>query len=331
MNYKNLLSLSFLTLWFLPSCKPGKVVSEGVIRTIVMLHDNASIPYKQVQEQNLLRLTSLAENFEFLSNDAGGNAKKQAEQFGLAMQGKPLAILLSPVNPEVISDQVTAAVAQGVIVIGIGEKAMSLPCTTVITSNQNEVGRLAGEVTVRALTRKAEGEGGMEATGRVVEVRGDESSTPSLAMHEGFAERVAKASGVIIVHDAPGNWTSLGGKERITDAKRLQTSFDVVFAHNDAMAAGASLALGDQRENTLIIGADGYLGAEGGLTLVTQGVLDASIFQPILVDLAWKIILKKIEAPHFVPQPSYRIMPVAITPSNADEILRNGLPPLPEL
>ena len=115
------------------------------------------------------------------------------------------------------------------------------------------------------------------------------------------------------------------------DAIRLQKQFDVVFAHNDAMALGAAEAAGEMRENVLLIGVDGFMGADGGFTAVNNGDIDATIHQPLLVDLAWQIIRKKLAEPAFQPKPSYKLNPMAITPKDVDDIRRKGLPPLPKL
>ena len=318
-------------LCLLPGCKRGIESQAPVIRTIVLLSANGERPYEVAQFQNLMRLVSVKPEVNLISHDAAGNARTQAEQFGRAMQDKPVAILVTPVNALALSDQVDAAVRMGVLVIGLGEAASAMPCSTVLTCDQREMGRMAGDMTVRALIRRAQENGKTEVTGRVVEIRGDELGEISTALHEGFIEMLRKEPGIVVVHDAPGGWTKQGGKDRATEAVRLQGSFDVLYAHNDAMALGAATALGSQRMDVLLIGTDGYIGEEGGMSLVSRGDLDGSIYQPILVDLAWQMIARRLGEPGFTPKPSYRLTPQAITPKNASDLLRDGVLRLPEL
>ncbi len=281
--------------------------------------------------QNFQRMVGFRDKVNFIHHDAKADAALQAEQFALAMAEKPFAIVITPVDAARLSDQAAAALQMGVLVVGLGEAALSLPCTTAVATDLHEVGRLAGDVAVKALKRKSLAEAKLDIVGRVVEIRGEGESTTSQAMHEGFMEALKKAPGVILVHDAPGSWTKDGGKARAMDAQRLQTTFDVVYAHNDAMALGAVIGLGEARATMMVIGTGGYVGADGGLSLVNKGDLDATVFLPILVDLAWNFITRKMDDPTFIPQPSYHVSPTAITPSNADQMLREGPPPLPTL
>lgn len=327
---QRLLFILLPMLWLNVSCKRSDEASEIKARTIVILSAQGDQPYQSVQAQHLLRLIGERPDISLQGHDAGGSAKVQSEQFGKCLESKPFAILVSPVDAASLSEQVAGAVHVGVIVIGLGEKAAAMPCTTVLSCDARELGRQAGEVAVRALTRKAQDEGKTDITGRIVEIRGDESPE-STARHEGFTEALKKTPGAVIVHDAPGGWTKQGGKDRAAEALRLQQHFDILYAYNDAMAYGATTALGPQRENVLIIGTDGYIGVEGGLTLVSQGNIDASIYQPILVDLAWKLILRRLQEPNFAPKPSYRLTPVTITPKNVEDLRRGGLSKLPEL
>lgn len=319
-------------LGLLPHCKRQKNPSDGAsTHTVVLLSANTAVPYELAQSQNLMRLIATRAEFNLVQHDAEGSAKKQSAQLAEVIASKPHSLLISPVDHEVIASQIEAAVQAGIIVIGLGEKATSLPCSTVLKTDHREMGRLAGEAAVRALTRKAQDEGQPESRGRIVEIRGDEEAGICQQRHEGFVEVIKKAPGLVIVHDAPGGWTRKDGRERTAEAVRLQSSFDVVYAHNDAMALGAAMALGENRENVLIIGSDGFLGEEGGLTLVSNGGIDISIFQPVLVDLAWKIIQRQINEPAFQIKPSYKIAPLEITPKNAPDLMRKGMTPLPEL
>lgn len=319
-------------LALLSQCKRQTDASaSAAMHTVALLSAQMAIPYELAQMQNLTRLLATRTEFNLLHYDAEGSAKKQSAQLAEVIATKPHSLLISPVDPEVIASQIEAAVQAGILVIGLGEKAAALPCSTVLKTDHLEMGRLAGEAAVRALTRKAQDEGLPETRGRIVEIRGDEEAGICQQRHDGFVEILKKAPGLVIVHDAPGGWTRKDGRERTAEAMRLQTSFDVVYAHNDAMALGAAMALGENRENVLIIGSDGFLGPEGGLTLVSNGGIDVSIFQPVLVDLAWKIILRRLDEPTFQIKPSYKIAPLEITPKNAPDFMRKGLPPLPEL
>jgi ribose transport system substrate-binding protein len=329
MFHRILLLLLTLQPLFLISCKRPNTAVQNSIQTVVLLTAHGQRPYELFQSQYLARLVFLRQNFECQVFDANGDSRLQAKQFEEALRLKPVAIVLSPVEPDTLSPQVSDAVQSGILVIGLGESAATLPCSTHLQVDQKELGSQAGTLIIRALEHKAAEEGRKEVTGRIVELRGDEDSPISRARHDGCMEALQKLPGVILVHDAPAFWNQQGAKERTLEAIRLQHQFDVLYAHNDSMALGADNALGERRAEVLVLGCDGFLGEEGGLTLVNQGVIDATIHQPPLVDLAWQIILRRVADMRFAPKPSYSLSSTVITPKNVNDFLRDGPPALP--
>lgn len=325
------LLLLLVSLALIPGCKKAANSESASSRLILLLSANTQNPYELMQTQMLMRLVLNHESFNLKSFDASGSADKQVRQLDDALAQKPYAIIITPVDAPLVSEGLAKAVAEGILVIGLNEGSASLLCTSTLMVDQRHLGRLAGEIALRSLTLKAQGEGKNESVGRIVELRGEENSPQCTARHEGFIEEAGKAPGLILVHDAPGQWTRQGGKDRTADAMRLQSRFDVLYAHNDSMALGASAALGGQRQEVLIIGTDGFLGDEGGLSLVNGGEIDATIYQPPLVDLAWQIIQRRAEDSTFTPKPKYKVAPIAITPKTVDDLRRNGPPPLPAL
>jgi ABC-type sugar transport system substrate-binding protein len=309
--------------------KPGESADPS-LGQIILLTANATRPYEIAQVQTLQRLVFSRPGLNFKTLDAAGDPARQSGQLDSSLAEKPLAIFITPVDSDAVSAGVLRAVQSGVMVIGLGEAGAELKASSSMTVDQGQLGQMAGEIATRALIQKCKEEGKAEVTGRVVEIRGDEKDSGSTKRHEAFVAELRKHPGIIIAHDTPGGWTREGGRERAAEALRLQKQFDVLYAHNDSMALGASMALADQRENTLIIGTDGFRGDEGGFSLVNTGDIDASIHQPLLVEMGWKVLLRRLEDPAFLPKPSYRLAPTAITPKSLNDLRINGLPPLPE-
>lgn len=309
--------------------KPGETAGQAPGQ-VVLLTANVSRPFEIAQVQTLQRLVFSRPGLNFKTLDASSDASRQAAQLDASLADKPLAIFITPVEAGAVSAGVLRAVQSGVLVIGLGEAGAELKASSSVTVDQSQLGQIAGEIATRALGQKSKEEGKTEITGRVVEIRGEEKDPGSTRRHEAFAAELRRHPGIVIVHDASGGWTREGGRERAAEAMRLQKQFDVLYAHNDSMALGASLALADQRENILIIGTDGFRGDEGGFSLVNTGDIDASIHQPLLVEMGWRILLRKLEDPAFLPRPSYRLAATAITPKSLNDLRTNGLPPLPE-
>ncbi len=324
--------LMALTL-IMPSCKRESASSQASPTQVVLLTANARRPYEAAQLQIFQRLVANRPGLQFSTQDAAGNADQQARQLEQVLAEKPLAVVFTPVQADRLAPAIAQALQQGsLMLIGLGAESAKLPGVTSLQVDQQGLGRMAGELVVQALQRKAQAEGQSEPAGRVVELRGDEEAdSDSGQRHAGFLEVLRKQPGIVLVHEAAGQWSRKGGQERTGEALRLQSRFDVIYAHNDAMALGASAALGQNRQDVMIIGTDGYRGQEGGYSLVNQGDIDASIYQPILVDLALKIIQRRTEDPTFIAKPTYRVAPAVISPKTVDEIRLKGFPPLPDL
>jgi hypothetical protein len=66
-------------------------------------------------------------------------------------------------------------------------------------------------------------------------------------------------------------------------------------------------------------------GPGGGLEMIHRGLLDATVHQPLLVNLAWQILALHDKDAAFKPKARYEIEPVAITPKNVSEIATKGI------
>ncbi|MFO1482284.1 MAG: substrate-binding domain-containing protein [Verrucomicrobiaceae bacterium] len=316
-----------------PPAKASVRTTQAARTEIALLLPDLRIPMQVFQRDGLTMLVGRQEGCRLTTHDAAGSATVQADQFRQAITSKPAAIFVSPIDPPSLAALIVEAQTSGITVIGLDKRMLNEGCSTVVFSDQRRVGRMAAETVLAALKRKATEENRPEVTGRVVELRGAENSFFSDEIAEGFAAEIHKESGVILVHDAPADWKGETAAQRLNEAFRLQKQFDVVFAHNDAIALGAAKAATEagQRDNILIIGTDGLSGQKRGMDLVREGEIDATVVQPALVDLALQITIKLRDDKNFKPQPAYEVEPFAIVPKNVDEVVRSGSYKLPRL
>ncbi|OYW77182.1 MAG: hypothetical protein B7Z37_05395 [Verrucomicrobia bacterium 12-59-8] len=300
---------------------------------IILLLPDVRVPMQEFQRNGLSMLVSRQAGYQLTTNDAAGSSTQQIDQFRQAIAAKPAAIIISPIDPPAVAALIVEAQTHGIIVIGLDKRMLNEGCTSIVFSDQRRVGRMAADTIIEALKRKATEENRSEVTGRVVELRGVADSYATNEIAEGFSEGLRTQSGVILVHDAPADWSTENATQRTTEAFSLQKNFDAIFAHNDAMAVGAAKAAetAGQRENVFIVGSDGLSGQKRGLELVRLGEIDATVVQPALVDLALQIITKLRSDKTFKPQTSYEIQPVMVMPKNVEQSLRVGTYALPQL
>ena len=300
---------------------------------IILLLPDTRVAMQEFQRNGLAMLVGRRVGYHLTTSDAAGSSAKQIEQFRQAIAAKPAAIIVSPIDPPAVAALIVEAQTHGITVIGLDKRMLNEGCASVVFSDQRKVGRMAADTIIEALKRKAAEEKRTEVTGRVVQLRGAADSYSTNEIAEGFSEGLRTQSGVILVHDAPADWSAETATKCTTEAFNLQKNFDAIYAQSDAMAIGAAKAAdtAGQRENIFIIGTDGLSGQKRGLELVRLGDLDASVVQPALVDLALQIITKIRSDKAFKPLPSYEIQPVVILPKNVEQMLRTGTYKLPNL
>lgn len=300
---------------------------------IVLLLPDARVALQEFQRNGLTMLVGRQVGYKLTTQDAAGSAAKQLEQFQQAVAAKPAAIIVSPIDPAALAAVIVEASTAGSLVVGLDKRMLNEGCASIVFSDQRLVGRMAAQTILDALKRKADEEKRTEVTGRVLQLRGAENSLASNEFAAGVTEVLQTQPGVILVHDAPTDWSTENATRRTEEAFRLQKNFDAICAHSDAIALGAAKAAENAslRDNIYITGADGLAGPKRGVDLVRQGDIDATIVQPALVDLALKIIVKMRADKTFKPLPAYEIQPVAIVPRNIEAALRNGTYKLPAL
>lgn len=308
----------------------GLVPTEGR-REVLLLQSKADSPFATYQF-NLLRVLAGREHgFLITPLDAAGKAATQVQQIRDAITRKPTAIILDPIADPAVEIAVAEAVQAGIQVISLDEKVRD--AVTLVHTSPETIGKAAASLVLDALKRKAADEGKTEPRGRVVQLRSTEAADWSGRVATAFETALKAQPGVILVHDAPADSTADSVHRRMEEARRIQTQYDVIFCHSDAIArfASAHAVLAKNREDTLIIGTGALPGRLEGLELLRNNDIDASIARPPLVDLALRILVKKSQDKTFQPKAEYEVAPLPVTPKNYDQVLRGGAYTLPAL
>ncbi len=302
-------------------------------QTVYFLAADAAVSH---QASQILLLQSLARASAGLGvqiMDAKGSKSAQTTQLQKVANLKPAAIIIEPVNAQDIAPDMQQTVASGVLLLSLDGQSPTTACSSALFVDQEKLGKRAGELVVNALTQKAKDEGSAAVTGRIVEFRGTDDSATCTARDRGFTAAIATQPGIVIVHDAPTNWSAKDTLTRFQDAVRLQKNFDVIYAHNDIIAQVASDAAtaAGMREKIFIVGTDGLGGAGLGIEGLRANIIDATLYHPYLVDLAWRIIERHQTDPNFKPKARYEFETLVITSGVLDDLQRKGYPPAPPL
>jgi ribose transport system substrate-binding protein len=327
-------SLVMVALAFAGGCDRKKTPDEGAAKAhvtqVAILADTPVNPMRNYQTTLLEKLVRTRPRMEISTVYAGGDAAVQARQVRDAVSAGAGFIMVFPQDAEKLASALREALAAGVRVFAFSPDVPAEACTSAIFTEDRDLGRIAGEYVVSALKTKAEAEAQPAVKGRVVMLRGDEESRSCHERAEGFLRVIQALPGIVLVHDAPADWSEKGGADRISEALRIQKQFDVIYAQNDFIAAGAAKAVRESgpalRDAMLIVGTDGVPGKGAGVAMVIEGDLDATVYQPPLVDVAWQEMQTLLDTPNAPVRQRIKVKPFMITPEIAPNIQQTGLP-----
>lgn len=311
--------------------KQGVFGKEAPARPkVVVFLDSLETPMRNFQQVLTERLVRARAGVDLVQILALGDVQRQIAQLRTQVAQGGTHLFVFPVDAQALVPVLTELKAAGVTIIAFSKDLPEKACTTALYVDEAKIGDLAGSFVVSALQQKSADEGRPETVGRVVQITGPEGSAYSNAVSTAFQAALKKAPGVVLVHDAPANWAAEEAGYRFNDALRLQKQFDVVFCHSDFMAFGAARAARAAqppvRDSLLILGLDGNPGNGGGLSLVVNSEIDATVHVPPLVDFAWDICVKILDDPAYTPKPRYELLPVLASGDLAATLQSKGSP-----
>ncbi len=194
-------------------------------------------------------------------------------------------IIISPKEAVPLTEPVAEAMKAGIPVIVLDRKIDGDNYTCFIGGDNVLIGREAGKHLVKLLGGK----------GKVVELKGLETSTPAGERHQGFMEGI-KGSDIEIIFSADCQWLEPIAQKEMNSALSRFAQIDAVYGHNDPSAHGAYMAAkqeGKGREKTIkFIGIDAL--PHEGVKYVEEGILSATLEYPTggkeAIEVAMKVL-----------------------------------------
>ncbi len=257
------------SLFICASCAPKE--EDGYRFLIGVSLANLSEPWRVAMYREIEAEASKLKDVRFIYMDSGDSTAKQTMDVDRLLSSGIDLLIMSPVDSA--SLELTARRAYREVPLILIDRAVDgYDYTLFIGPDNHQIGREAG-----ALVRDLLPSSG----GSVVELQGRADSLPTIERDAGFREALTAGRGISITA-LPGNWLRDTAQDVLASDLAGGRPPDIIFAHNDAMAYGAALALrGKKREvPTRIVGVDGFSGAGGGLEMVGNGIIDATFLCP---------------------------------------------------
>lgn len=271
MKARTLRALGLLLAAFLlSSCAQKR--EDGYKFLIGVSLANLSEPWRIAMYREIEAEASSLDDVRFIYADSGDSVEKQTMDVDRLLSCGIDLLIMSPVESVSLAP-VARRVYERIPLILIDRAVDGYDYTLFIGPDNRQIGREAGSL-VRDLLP--------QSGGSVIELQGRRDSLPSIERSAGFAEALAGGDGIGIV-SLSGNWLRDSAQDALASSLASRAAPDIVFAHNDAMAYGAFLALqsaSGEAAGTRIVGVDGFSGPGGGLDMVEQGQLDATFLCP---------------------------------------------------
>ncbi len=294
-----------LFLLVLQGCGADK--EEGVDYVIGVSQPNLSESWRIAMNDEIRKEASGYEDVKVVFYDAGQDVNKQKKDLQSLMSQRIDALILSLNDTESLSSEIAEIKKAGVPVIVVGYPPEGVTCDVLVFCDNFKLGKLAGEYAVEALGEKG---------GSILEVLGDTDSVITKERKNGFRVGIGSNPRIRIEYVVVGYWLRDKTEERVTEILGKVPRTDFVFAHNDAMAMGASKIARQMGLDLKCIGIGGVMPDANGVNAVKNHILDATFIFPTGGKEALQFALNKLRG-LAVPE-KYELSPLRVTKKNAD-------------
>ena len=263
-------------------------MNDEVLREI-MLHDDATVEIRSADDDNDRQIADIR---YFADNG-----------FDI--------IIAAPNEADAITPVITEVYERGIPVIIFDRDVNGDKYTARIGTDNEGIGRAAGRYASHLSHDR-------HRAPRAIELRGLKGSTPATGRHEGFVSEFTRGGGEIAAAGY-ADWNQ-SDAERVADSLlSLHPDVDIIYAHNDRMAIGASkVARRKGLDDIKIIGIDAA--PEIGIQAVADSVIDVTFLYPTEGHRLVKTALAILKGE---PYEKETILPVSspVDISNADILL----------
>ncbi|MDE6581159.1 MAG: substrate-binding domain-containing protein, partial [Duncaniella sp.] len=252
---------SVLLSWCLAGCNKSQAYRIGVsqcsqddwrmklndeIHREIMLHDDAVVEIRSADDSN----------------------EKQIEDIKYFVENDFDIIIVSPNEAPALTPIIKEVYEQGIPVIIFDRNIIGDSYTARLGADDRSIGRSAAHYAFSLLGRSP----------KAIELYGRRGATPADGRHEGFTEEFTEHGGTVLASET-ANW-SMERASVLTDSLlRVYPDINLIFAHNDRMAIGASMSVKSQgRDDIKIIGVDAA--PTIGIQAVADSIIDATFLYP---------------------------------------------------
>ena len=260
------ISATLFILLILSACKNDSEKSDKI--NIGFSQGLGSHPWRQSMNHAMEIQASLHSEVQLSISKAEGSVKKQIQDIQKMIDSRVDIIIISPIEPNSLIPLVEKAYEQKIPVILVDRKINSSKYTTYIGADNIEIGKQAGQYIISDSKNLK----------KVIEIKGDDNSSPTIERSLGFQQTIKNNSNTELIKTFRG--LPAEAFRKTLDSLGNQSLY--VFAFNDQLATQAwQIARNAGVENQIkFIGVDGLNTKDGGIQMVLDGKLNATLLYP---------------------------------------------------
>lgn len=243
--------------------------------------------WREKLNSELLMMTYITDSVDVCIKSAYDNSELQSRQIDSLVAMDVDLLIVSPNESESVKPAIERAYDKGIPVVMFDRRINSRKYTAYIGSDNFRMGYDLGIY----ISEKLKGHG------RVAEILGLKDSSPASERHKGFVKALAKNPGINLVDKQYAAWDEKSAMEAMRKILSKTRDIDYVFAQNDRMAYGVYQVLKSNglSDKVKIVGIDGLSSDNGGIEMVSKGMLDASYLNPTSGDVVMALALDILE------------------------------------
>lgn len=247
-------------------------------------------PWRDAMNHSMRIEASLYPEVELEIYEAHNDVRRQIAHVEKLINDGVDVLIISPIETEMIVPAIEKAYDLGIPIILIDRKINSQKYSSYVGGDNLEVGRNAGNYIITSTSDNA----------NVIELMGADKSTPVMERSKGFRQMVSQAPSIALLKSLKGIETGIPKEQFSTVLDSLgQKNIDYIYAFNDQMALQAWQVAREKglEKKIKFIGVDGLNGPNGGIELVREGILEATILYPTggaeAIEIAMEIVAGK--------------------------------------
>lgn len=228
--------------------------------------------WRESMEVDIKREVSFHTNLELIISNAGNNSEQQIRDIRNLVNNGIDVLIVSPNEGEPLTPILDSVYDSGVPVILLDRKTSSSKYSTYIGANNEEIGREAA----RYLNNK------LPEGVRAIQLQLGLTMSPAIERTKGFSKELMSRAGNILVGSIEDKYGIDSLRSSFINLFKKNPFTNAIYAQNDRLAGFVSSWLNEinPNHNIFIVGVDGLIGPEGGVQMILDSQINASVNYP---------------------------------------------------